>query len=80
MKKQISSTYLVAKYLQDKNKGQICDMKRCCKANNIGQRVLSLRNTFNWKIETKLLEYKNGVAIYEYTLIEQGSMPKKYRK
>ncbi len=79
MKKQISSTYLVAKYLQDKGKGQICDMKRCCKANNIGQRVLSLRNSFNWEIATKLLGYKKGVAIYEYNLVKQGSMPKEYR-
>lgn len=79
MKKQKSSTYLVAKYLIDNGKGKICDMKKCCKANNVGQRVLSLRNAFNWKIESKLLGYEKGVAIWEYILIEIGEMPKKYR-
>lgn len=79
MKKQISSTYLVAKYLQDKKKGQICNMKKCCKANNIGQRILQLRNSHGWKIDTILLGYHKGVAVYEYKLIKKGVMPKETR-
>jgi len=79
MKKQISSTYLVAKYLLDNKKGQICHMKKCCKANNIGQRVMQLRKSWNWSIDTILLGYDKGVAIYEYKLIKKGMMPNENR-
>lgn len=79
MKKQISSTYLVAKYLIDNSKGKICDMKRVCKANNVGQRILSLRKTFKWKIASVLHGYEKGVAIWQYRLLKVGKMPKEYR-
>ena len=79
MKKQISSTYLVAKYLLDNKQGQICHMKRCCKANNIGQRVMQLRKSWKWDIDTVLLGYEKGVAVYEYKLIKSGMMPNENR-
>lgn len=77
-KQRINSTYLVAEYLKLRGKGQICDMKRCCNANNIGQRVLQLRKNHNWEISTVLIGRDCGVAIYEYALNKIGKMPLKY--
>ena len=79
MKKQKSSTYLVAKYLLDNGKGKICDMKKCCKANNIPERVRQLRYTHGWDIKNKELGCVDGVRICEYEVIKQGNMPKMYK-
>ena len=78
MAKRLNSTYLVAEYLKKHGKGMICNMKRCCNANNIGQRVLQLRNNHNWEISTNLIGRDGVVAIYEYNLIKIGKMPAKY--
>ena len=77
-KQRINSTCLVAEYLKSNGKGQICDMKRCCKANNIGQRILQLRRNHKWEISTVLIGRDCGVAIYEYVLTNIGKMPLKY--
>lgn len=80
MKKQLNSTYLVAEWLKSNKKSYIHDMKRKCKANNVGARVMSLRNSFNWKIDTILEGYSNGVAVWYYKVIKAGKMPEQYLK
>ena len=77
-KQRVNSTYLVAEYLKLRGKGQICDMKRCCKANNVGQRVLQLRRNHNWEISTVLIGREKGVPIYEYIVTKIGKLPSKY--
>lgn len=80
MSKNISTTYLVAKYLLNNEKSYIHDLKRKCKCNNPMQRILSLRNTYNWQIETVYEGRKGMVAIYHYKLIKEGLMPKQFTK
>jgi len=78
MKKQTNATYLVAKYLQAKKKGQICDMKKSCKCNNVAERIRSLRVNFGWEINTILLGYNGRIAIWEYQLKKVSVMPKEW--
>ena len=78
-KKRISSTYLVAEYLlKNKKKSYIHDMKKVTKCNNVGQRVLTLRRTFGWEIDTIFEGYIDGVPVYHYRLINPMRIPEKY--
>ena len=75
-KKKQSSTYLVANYLiQNKDKSYIHDMKKVTRCNNVGQRVLSLRKSFNWDIASILEGYVEGRAVWHYKLLNVGRMP-----
>lgn len=79
----LNSVWAVADYLltSKKNRGNksyIHDMKRICKSNNIGDRIMRLRNTFNWQISTILEGYKDGKSIYHYKLVKVGKMPEKH--
>lgn len=76
MKRRINATYLVAEYLKTHGKGMICDMKKKCSCNNVGDRVMKLRKIHDWEINTILLEVRDGIRIYEYQLVEIGNMPK----
>lgn len=84
MKKSVlNSMYLVAQYLVESkkeraNKSYIHNMKRVCKANNIGDRVMKLRNTYEWKIDTIKEGIKDGKVIYFYKLVKVGKMPSKF--
>jgi hypothetical protein len=75
-KTRLNATYLVAEFLKTHGKGMICDMKKVCGCNNVGDRVMRLRNDHKWQINTVLLEVKDGIRIFEYQLIEVGRMPK----
>lgn len=76
--KQINSTYLVAKYLKSHKKSYIHEMKRQCEANNIGQRVLQLRNSHGWAIDTIFERYEGNRAIYYYKVLIACKMPLKF--
>jgi hypothetical protein len=76
MKKQKNSVWLVAEYLKKHPKSYIHDMKKVCKANNVGARIMQLRNSHNWQIETILECYKDRIAIYYYVVKKIGKMPK----
>lgn len=78
IKKHKNSVFLVAQYLINNEKSYIHDIKRKCKANNVMDRIMSLRKTFDWKIETILEGYDGRIPIYYYKLIKQGKMPKQY--
>ena len=78
MKKQISATYLCAKYLEENGGGQICHMKKVCKCNNVAQRVMKLRQTYKWDIITKELPPKGRTRIFIYKLKKSGTMPRKF--
>jgi len=78
MKKQINSVYLVAEYLKANKKSYIHDMKKKCKANNVGARVMSLRRSYDWQIDTILEGYKDGVAIWYYKVVKAKKMPEQY--
>jgi len=75
---QNNSTYLVAKYLKSHKKSYIHDMKRVCEANNIGQRVMILRNTHGWTIDTIFERYEGSRAIYYYKVLIKGKMPDEF--
>jgi len=78
-KKTTSSTYLVAKYLQDNpRRSYIHAMKKVCKCNNVPQRIMQLRKTFNWQIESILEGYVDGVAVYHYRLTLAAKMPEQF--
>jgi len=77
--KQATSTYLVAVYLKTHSKCYIHDLKRSCRANNVPDRIMRLRNTYGWNIKTVSEGVKNGVSIFHYKLIKVGKMPKRIK-
>jgi len=79
MKQQTSSTYLVATYLKTHSKAYIHDLKKSCKANNVPDRIMRLRNTYGWNIKTVSEGVKNGVSVFHYKLIKAGKMPKQFK-
>lgn len=76
-KKKINTMYLVAKYLIENKKCYIHNMKKVCKANNVGHRILQLRKQ-GWIISTILEGYVNGIAVYYYKLVKKNKMPIAY--
>jgi hypothetical protein len=78
MKKQSNSVYLVAEYLKANKKSYIHDMKRKCKANNVGARIMQLRRSFEWQIDTILEGYNGNIAIWFYKVKKAGKMPKQF--
>lgn len=76
--KKINSTYLVAEYLIKNKKSYIHEMKNSCNANNIGQRVLSLRRIFKWEVDLVYEGVRNKVNVFHYKLTKKGKMPNKY--
>lgn len=77
--KEISSTYLVAKYLKGRKKNYIFKMKTQCSCNNPAERIRQLRHNYGWQIETVSEGYKKGVEVFHYLVHEAGEMPKKFR-
>lgn len=78
-KKRLSSTYLVGLYFRTHSKAYIHDLKKSCKANNVPDRIMRLRNTYGWNIKTVSEGVKNGVSVFHYKLIKAGKMPKQYK-
>jgi len=78
MKKHVNSVYLVAQYLLANKKSYICDIKKKCKANNPMSRIMSLRKSFNWHIDTIFEGWDGKCKIYHYRLKKAGKMPSQF--
>lgn len=77
MKKKINSVVLVSQYLESNKKSYIHNMKKVCKANNVMQRVKTLRESYNWQIATIKEGVVDGKQIFYYKLIKKGASPNK---
>lgn len=76
---RINTVYLVAQFLKENKQTYIHDLKRTCKCNNPMARIKSLRNVYNWQIDTIKEGVVNGVAVYHYKLIKEGKEVPKFR-
>jgi len=73
--KKTNSVILVSQYLIYNKKSYIHNMKRVCKANNVMQRIKTLRERYNWQIATIKEGVIDGKQIFYYTLIKKGASP-----